>query len=234
MDSLTIEEIAENLEIIRNEVGRAAEKAGRKPSACRIMAVTKNHPVEYISMALACKQTLFGENRVQEAAAKYRDFIGTCELHLIGHLQRNKARVAADTFSCVQSIDKIETVRALDAALRALGRKAEVLIEVNTSGESSKFGVAGADECFALLDKVLEIEDVIFRGLMTVGPLSDEEKQIRKAFSSLKGLFEETRSRYGKTSCDVLSMGMSSDYRLAVEEGSTLVRIGTAIFGKRG
>ncbi len=197
------------------------------------MAVTKNFPRETVEEACAAGLSLFGENRVQEAEAKFIDFSLPCELHLIGHLQRNKARTASGLFSCVQSIDKPETAEALDARCRERGTVMDVLLELNTSGEAAKSGFHSRDELLAGMDRILTLAALRVRGLMTVGPLGGNEGDIRRAFSLLRSLFDEIRSGRGPQGFDTLSMGMSGDFEIAIEEGSTLVRIGTALFGQR-
>jgi PLP dependent protein len=222
-----------NLENIKSKIARACDKTGRNPLSCEILAVTKNHSRDDVLLAIENGMLLFGENRVQEAKEKYSMLRSECELHLIGHLQRNKAKDAAALFSCVQSIHKAETVETLHKECERLDKIMDVLIEYNTSGEASKFGIESNDEYWKLLDYLINLKYIRFRGLMTVGPLSSDESRIRTAFSFLKSLFDETRSKYKELSCDILSMGMSADFEIAVEEGSTLVRIGTALFGER-
>jgi len=195
------------------------------------MAVTKNQTREAVEEAYAAGIRVFGENRVFEASGKYKEFHEDAELHLIGHLQRNKAKPASGVFSWVQSLDKIETAAALNEARS--GGPVHVLIQVNTSGESTKGGVVTQDEVCRLADAVLAMKNLKLRGLMTIGPLTDEEALIRKSFSRLYGMHEKLKQRYPAEQIDTLSMGMSGDYELAVEEGSTLLRIGTALFGPR-
>jgi len=227
-------QIAENLEKVRSNVARAAERCGRDPAEVAILAVTKTHPRETVQAACEAGLRLFGENRVQEAEEKYRPGLAPLELHLIGHLQRNKATRAAALFSAVQSIDKLETAQALEAACAASGRSLEVLLEMNTSGEQTKFGFAGEDDLLAAVEPVLALPHLRLRGLMTVGPLTEDRAAVRAAFRRLARLFDQLRSRKLAAALEVLSMGMSGDYETAVEEGSTLLRLGTALFGARG
>jgi len=227
------ERIRENLAVLRDRVGEAALRAGRDPAAIRIQAVTKTFPRDVVEAVMAEGQALFGENRVAEAKDKFAALPGSWELHLIGHLQRNKARDAAAVFHWVQSIDKAETAQALDRACMEAGRTMEILLEVNVSGEESKSGVRSRDALEPLMDSVQGLSRLHVRGLMTVGPLTTEEARIRGAFRSLRSLFDTIRDRRGLPYFDTLSMGMSSDYPIAVEEGATLLRIGTALCGKR-
>ena len=215
----------------RERIARAAERSGRRAGEVTLMAVTKTLPIEYARAALAEGITVFGENRVQEAAEKWASVPDGAELHLIGHLQRNKARLAASTFSWVQSVDKAETARALSAACAAANRRCAVLLEVNTSGEGTKSGVGGREELAALLEATAGLPALDLRGLMTVGPLTEDAARIRRAFAELRSMAEEARRSV--PALEVLSMGMSGDYEIAVEEGSTLVRLGTALFGPR-
>jgi len=230
------EEIARNLVLARAALARAAKRSGRDPQSVAILAVTKTVPLAEVQAACAAGLRLFGENRVQEAEAMYgasRDGLPSVSLHLIGHLQRNKARKAAELFEAVDSIDKVETAQALEAACAAAGRTLEILLEMNTSGEATKFGFAREEELMAAVEPILVLPHLRLRGLMTVGPLSADQEQVRRAFRRLARLFEQLRSRYAGQPLDVLSMGMSADFETAVEEGSTQVRLGTALFGPR-
>ncbi|HEQ72078.1 MAG TPA: YggS family pyridoxal phosphate-dependent enzyme [Spirochaetia bacterium] len=224
--------LGENLLFIKENVDRSLSRAGRRDTI-HIMAVTKGHPREAWEAALDAGLTLFGENRVQEAEAKYGRGVPGGELHLIGHLQRNKARRAAELFACVQSIDKSETARELDRHASALGKTIPIFLEVNTSKEESKFGYADREALLRDLPEILGCAALRVAGLMTIGPLTDDEGAVRRAFSSLCGLFDELRTTQGLQSLTNLSMGMSHDYGIAIEEGATMIRIGTALFGKR-
>ena len=226
--------LASSLAAVQGRIDTAAQKAGRDASSIRLMAVTKGFPRETVEDARAAGLSLFGENRVQEAEQKYLDLPGTFELHLIGHLQRNKARPAAGLFACVQSIDKEETAAALEAQCAARGRTMDVLIELNTSGESSKSGFPARGEALAVCDAIARMAHLRVRGLMTVGPLSEDQRLIHASFAALRSLYEEIRSGDDFPYFDTLSMGMSGDFEAAIEEGATLVRIGSALFGQRG
>ncbi len=248
-EKLNLEKFRENLKGVRQRIAEAAARAGKSPESVRLMAVTKTFPQSHIEIAFQAGITLFGENRVQEALGKYPEVMegngdvttyrrsgphwGDLELHLVGHLQRNKAGKAARIFSCVQSIDKLETVQALDHYCLGCGRKMNILLEMNTSGEESKFGFRREDELLSTLEKVLELKGLRLCGLMTVGPFTGEEAKIRKAFAGLNRLFYRLKEKYPELELDTLSMGMSGDFEIAVEEGSTMVRVGTALFGPR-
>jgi PLP dependent protein len=222
------------LRVVQERIRNAARKAGRDPSEVRLMAVTKGFPKETVEQAMASGLTLLGENRVQEAELKYGEIPGGYELHLIGHLQRNKARTACGLFSCVQSIDKLETAAALESRLAERGKTLEILLELNTSGEASKSGYRSRDELLSSLDPLARLSHLRLRGLMTVGPLTQDEAAVRRSFASLRELFNQIREGGSLPEFDVLSMGMSGDFEIAIEEGATIVRIGTALFGRRG
>jgi len=226
-------EMVERVAEVRSRIAAAAARAGRRESDIRLLAVTKTFPRETVLSAAAAGLTLFGENRVQEAEEKFTDIGVPCELHLIGHLQRNKARIAAGLFSWVQSIDKAETAEALETRCAERGTTMNILLELNTSGEESKSGFRSRDELLGALDSVRSLSHLAVRGLMTVGPLTDDRNRVRHAFAELRTLFEEITARQGLSGFDTLSMGMSGDFELAIEEGSTLVRIGSALFGHR-
>ena len=202
------------------------------------MAVTKTHPPERIRDAYAAGLRLFGENRVQEfdgKAAALAD-LQAAEWHMIGHLQTNKAAKAVDLFAAVDSLDSLKLAEKLDAAARKLNRKLPVLIEVNIGGEAAKSGVAPkSPEWEALLQAAPRLEGLEFRGLITVPPFTDDPEGARPYFRSLRELRDAIAARRLPSGrMDVLSMGMSHDFEVAIEEGSTSVRVGTAIFGVRG
>lgn len=225
-------EIRNNIEIINNQLTAAAERAGRKADDISLMAVSKTKPLEDIQAAYEAGQRLFGENRIQEAAEKFSHLPPDAELHMIGHLQSNKAAVAAKCSSCVQSIDKISTAKELSKRAAAAGRNIDFLIEINTSGEESKSGYSGFDAVKRDLDAYLEFPNLKLRGLMTIAPFTADAGAVRESFRALNGYFR-TMNEEMELSLDVLSMGMSSDFEIAIEEGSTLIRVGTAIFGSR-
>jgi len=229
--------IAENIAAIRERIVAAARRAGRRPEEIGLMAVTKTHPPERIREAHAAGMRLFGENRVQEFAGKASALasLADAEWHMIGHLQTNKAGKAAELFRAVDSVDSVKLAEKLDAAARALDKKLSVLIEVNVGGESAKSGVApDSRELEELLRTAPRLEALQFRGLMTVPPFTDDPKGARPYFRKVRELRDAiARRRLPAVGMDVLSMGMSHDFEVAIEEGSTCVRVGTAIFGER-
>ncbi len=229
--------IAENLAQVRERVAAAMKRAGRSESQSDValMAVCKTFPAEAIREAYAAGQRLFGENRVQEfgeKAPKVADLAGL-EMHLIGHLQSNKANKAAELFQAVDSVDSLKLAERLNAAAEKLGKKLPVLIEVNVGGEEAKSGVgASVDEIGAILSGAPTLANLEFRGLMTVPPFTEDPEGARPYFRKLRELRDEVAKQHG-VRLDVLSMGMSHDFEVAIEEGSTCVRVGTAIFGVR-
>jgi hypothetical protein len=225
--------IASAAAAVQDRISRAAQRAGRDRSSIRLMAVTKGFPQQVVLDARAAGLSLFGENRVQEAEQKYLDLAAGLELHLIGHLQRNKARAASGLFACVQSIDKVETAEALDARCEERGRTMDILLELNTSGEPAKSGFLSRQALQEGLETIGKLPHLRVRGLMTVGPLSDDVRRVRGSFAALRSVFEEIREGGGLPFFDTLSMGMSGDFEIAIEEGATLVRVGTALFGNR-
>lgn len=235
MDLIPEEGFNSNLSAVKSRIIAAAERSGRDAKKVRIMAVTKTFPGSAVELAWGQGLRLFGENRVQEAADKYSGISGDVDLHLIGHLQRNKARLAAATFSCVQSIDKLETALALEKHLDSMSieKKLDILLEVNTSGEESKFGIHAKEELFTLVAQILKQTRLNIRGLMTVGPFTTDRDKIRRAFAWLADLYRQTGEHYPGLTPDILSMGMSGDFEIAVEEGSSMLRLGTALFGQR-
>ena len=225
-------QVRKNLEEVQERIEKAADRSGRRADEIRLMAVTKVKPRDMVEEAYQAGIRLFGENRVQEAEEKYRGFHGDAELHLIGHLQTNKVKKIVGLASCVQSIDKLKTAREIEKRFEEVG-PLDVYLEFNTSGEESKSGYLSKERMFEDIDAMLDMENLQIRGLMTIGPLTDDDAEIRRAFSFLRELFEETKGRYPQIPLEELSMGMTSDYEAAIEEGSTMVRIGSALFGAR-
>ncbi len=224
--------IAANLERVRAELAAACARAGRFPHEVQLMAVSKTHPVAAIREAYAAGQRLFGENRIQEMQGKAAEFteLPRLDMHLIGPLQNNKTAKAAELFSAVDTLDSAKTATRLDAAASALGRVLPVLIEVKLSTEESKHGVA-PEALGELLEAIAPLPHLKLSGLMTVPPLDASGELARPYFRRLRALREEHCLRFPNLT--ELSMGMSGDFEVAIEEGSTMVRVGTAIFGRR-
>jgi pyridoxal phosphate enzyme (YggS family) len=229
--------IADNLARVHQRMADAACRAGRRPEEVALMAVTKTFPPEIICDAYAAGQRLFGENRVQEFAEKapaLTDLSGI-EFHLIGHLQSNKAAKAAQIFAGIDSVDSLHLAEKLNAAAEKTGKRLPVLIEINVGEEAAKSGTApDSPELEALLGAAARLEHLEFRGLMSIPPFTEDPQAARPYFRSLRELRDQTASRkLPAVGMDVLSMGMSHDFEIAIEEGSTCVRVGTAIFGPR-
>jgi PLP dependent protein len=223
--------IRENYAKISERVRASAITCGRDPSTIRIVAVSKTFPASDIHEAISQGITLFGENRVQEAKEKAGILTGTYELHLVGHLQSNKAKDAVRLFSLIHSIDRIETAEKVNREAAAIGKVQKILIQVNTSGESTKFGI-DPDETESFYKTINNLQNLRPTGLMTIGPLTDNVEKVREAFSRLASLKDALNINAG-ADLHELSMGMSGDFEIAVQEGATLVRVGSAIFGKR-
>jgi pyridoxal phosphate enzyme (YggS family) len=223
--------IAQNLERIRNQIADACAQAHRDPATVALMAVSKTHPAEAILETHAAGQRLFGENRVQEFAAK-REALGSIDLamHLIGPLQSNKTKPAAELFTAIDSVDSLRIAERLNTAAAALGRRLPILIEVKLSHEESKHGLP-PEELPAFLAATAQLDSLDLRGLMTVPPYFDDAEYTRPFFARLRQLRDDNQHTY--PTLTELSMGMSHDFPIAIAEGSTCVRIGTAIFGSR-
>jgi len=229
--------ISENIDAIRRRIASATHRTGRSPEDIALMAVSKTQPPERIREAYYVGQRLFGENRVQEFAEKAGALLGlnAAEWHMIGHLQTNKAAKTAELFDTVDSVDSLKLAEKLDTAARTLGRKLDILIEINVGGETAKSGVTPDSPALGeLLMAAPRLEALVFRGLMTVPPFTDDPQGARPYFRKLRELRDTIAARrLPAISMDELSMGMSHDFEVAIEEGSTCVRVGTAIFGER-
>jgi PLP dependent protein len=229
--------IAANIASIQKRIAETARRAGRDPKGIALMAVTKTQPPDRIREAYAAGLRLFGENRVQEFTGKAGPLadLREAEWHMIGHLQTNKANKTAELFAAVDSVDSVKLAEKLDAAAHALGKQLSILIEVNVGGESAKTGLApDSRELEDLLLAAPRLEALALRGLMTVPPFTDDPQDARPYFRKLRELRDAIAARkLARVSMDVLSMGMSHDFEVAIEEGSTCVRVGTAIFGER-
>ncbi|HMQ31216.1 MAG TPA: YggS family pyridoxal phosphate-dependent enzyme [Chloroflexaceae bacterium] len=236
--------VAERLARVRERIAMAAARAGRNPAAITLVAVTKTHPPALIAEAVAAGATDLGENRVQEAAAKIPALAGALSprWHLIGHLQRNKARPAAELFDLIHSVDSLRLAEAL-ARHAAPDRRLPVLLQVNVSGEASKEGFdlpggpanrAGLDALLPAVEGILALPGLEVRGLMTIAPIGPTPEAARPTFAALRELRDELARRYASALWGELSMGMTDDFEAAIAEGATIVRVGRAIFGERG
>lgn len=223
--------IAENLERVHVQIADAAAKSGRAGDDVELVAVTKTHPAELVREAIEAGQLLFGENKVQEARAKIPELPSSVRWHFIGHLQKNKIRHVLPLFELIHSVDSLELATAVNRMADEDGHRPRVLLEVNVSGEGSKFGFQ-PDKLRSEIEQLLGLDRVQIEGLMTIPPFAPEAEASRKFFVALRELRDELERSTG-AKLPHLSMGMSEDYSVAIEEGATLVRVGTAIFGKR-
>jgi pyridoxal phosphate enzyme (YggS family) len=229
-----VKSIRRNVEYVLEEVARAAQAAGRSPGEVRLVGVSKFHPLEVMRAAEDTGIFAFGESRIQEAREKWHAWEGEKKLpwHLIGHLQRNKVKVALEIFDCIHSLDSLRLARELERHASESSQKISVLLEVNLSGEEAKYGFAPGEISGAVELLLRECPSLALEGLMTMAPYEASESQARKIFRGLYDL-RERLNRMFSLSLKELSMGMSDDYPWAVMEGSTLVRVGTALFGNR-
>jgi pyridoxal phosphate enzyme (YggS family) len=229
--------IAQNLVQVRERINAAARRAGRRSEDIALMAVSKMFPAERIREAYDAGLRLFGESRVQELGGKIDSLsdLPAVEWHLIGHLQTNKAAKAVELFASVDSVDSLRLAQKLDASARQVSKKIGVLIEINIGGEAAKSGLApGSRELEELLLGAHGLEYLEFRGLMAVPPFTDDPQEARPYFRRLRELRDQIAARrLSGVDVGILSMGMSHDFEVAIEEGSNCVRVGTAIFGER-
>jgi PLP dependent protein len=223
--------IAENLERVRAVISQAEKASGRASGTVELVAVSKTHPPEVIQQAVAAGQFVFGESRVQEAKAKIPELPSKVRWHMIGHLQRNKVRIALGLFEMIHGVDSVELLGEIQSSAGQFGVFPKVLLQVNVAGESSKFGFSPGG-LLSQLEAILKVNRVEILGLMTIPPLAPDPEASRKYFVRLRELRDRVEKEY-QIPLPHLSMGMSGDYRVAVEEGATLVRVGTAIFGDR-
>jgi hypothetical protein len=220
------------VEVLQN-IDRAAQRSGRTAKDIRLVAVTKTIPGAIVLQALAAGITDIGENRVQEAKAKYSLIGSQAKWHLIGHLQTNKVKTALEIFNLIHSVDSLDLAKEIDRKSEVLKKKANILIQVNTSFEKSKFGCE-PDRTPELVEEVASMKNIQIHGLMTIGAFLPNPEQVRPSFAYLRELRDKIKEQsFPGVSMEILSMGMSNDYRVAIEEGSNMIRVGTAIFGAR-
>jgi PLP dependent protein len=226
--------ILSNLQTIRLQIQETASKCGRDPAAIRLVAVSKKCPVSSLHEAMQADQFLFGENYIQEAVQKKEATGDVALFHFIGHLQSNKVRPAAHTFQMIETIDRFKLAAALDKELKLQGKTMDILVQVNIGREPQKSGVLPEDT-EKLFTQIIPLSNLRIQGLMTIPPFVEDPEQTRPYFRALRLLAEKMQEKkyfFDNTHVE-LSMGMSSDYTIAIEEGATLVRVGTAIFGNR-
>lgn len=230
---ITEEQLAENITQVRTAMAQAAERAGRDPEDVTLVAVSKTMPIELVQMAYNLGVTNFGENRVQEALPKVEAFHPPeVRWHMIGHVQSNKAKKVAGPFALVHSVDNLRLAELLNRYASEQGLVLPVLMQVNMSGEASKEGVS-PEEALELARRVVELPALRVEGLMTIAPIVEHPEDARPVFRQLRLLREHLLDEVPQSEWQHLSMGMTDDYRVAIEEGATIVRIGRAIFGER-
>jgi pyridoxal phosphate enzyme (YggS family) len=225
--------LAENISYVRATIEQAARSVGRDPADIVLIAVSKTKPLALVKIAYDLGITNFGENRVQEALLKIAEFhpSNLC-WHMIGHLQSNKVNKVVGAFDTVQSVDSLYLAEALNRSAASLNQRLPVLLEVNVAAESSKAGMPLA-EVPALAQQIVTLSYLDVQGLMTVAPLVDDPEQVRPVFRTLRDLREQLRAQIPQSSWQHLSMGMTDDYTIAIQEGATIIRVGRAIFGER-
>lgn len=225
--------IRENFLQVQNRIAAAAERAGRPPSSVRVVAVSKTKPVGLILEAIEAGVTDIGENRVQEAESKYDQIERPVKWHLVGHLQTNKVKSALRMFNLIHSVDSLRLLAEIDRRSAQLNRQTEVLIQANTSAEPSKYGIE-PDRALDFVESALDYSHVRIKGLMTIGAFLPDPEEVRPSFVLLRQLKEKIMAQqFPGIDLEYLSMGMTNDFEVAIEEGANLVRIGTAIFGAR-
>ncbi|TVQ19742.1 MAG: YggS family pyridoxal phosphate-dependent enzyme [Spirochaetaceae bacterium] len=230
--------LLERIRTVTDAIREATARAGRPDGSVKLLSVTKSHPADTVRDALDHGLTVLGENRVQEAIAKFEPIRAELpgpayELHLIGHLQSNKAAKVPGLFDWVQSVDSIALAQALSRRCDQAGVTIDLLLQFNSSGEQTKSGYADPDALVDDAAAIASLASLRLRGIMTIGPFTDDVRLITDAFARTRALFERVATALPDECIDTLSMGMSDDYRIAIGEGSTLVRIGSALFGAR-
>lgn len=230
---MSVPSIKENLDEIRNLIEKATSRSGRASSDVVLMAVSKTKPLELIQEAYDAGQRLFGENRISEAADKFAKIPDDADLHLIGHLQSNKIKIAVPAFDCVESVDSFELAQKLASNCEKNGKVMRVLLQLKTAEEGGKTGFSSETEIIEAAGWLREQRSLKVEGLMTIAPFTSDEIEVRTAFARCRNLQEKLMSLYRDQDYSCLSMGMSSDFEWAIQEGSTLIRVGTAIFGGR-
>ena len=225
--------VVENLAKVEKKICAACERAGRKREEVTLIAVSKTKPVSMIEELLPGGTRDFGENKVQELCDKYEQLPKDIRWHLIGHLQRNKVKYVVDKACLIHSVDSLRLAEAISAEGQKKGITVPVLIEVNVAGEETKFGVK-PEEAEGLIREIAKLPSISVRGLMTIAPYVENPEDNRVHFASLKKLCVKKKNKnIDNVSMDILSMGMTGDYEVAIEEGATMVRVGTGIFGER-
>lgn len=225
-------ELQRNIEEVRERIGKAVQKTGRRPEEVTLVLVTKTIAPNVIQEAFEAGFRDFGENRVQELLSKKPVLPKECRWHLIGHLQTNKVKSILGEVVSIQSLDRLALAEEVQKQAEKKNLQVGALVQVNTSGEATKSGFT-PEEVESALEKIKSFDRIQVRGFMTIGPFTKEEQPIRECFQKLRSLRERLKARFSDMDLKDLSMGMSSDFEMAIEEGATIVRIGTAVFGER-
>ena len=226
--------IRENVQFVRNKIAEACRRSGRESEEIELVAITKTVDVEQINEAIEAGIRVVGENRVQEAWRKFQEVGEKAHWHMVGHLQTNKVKRVLQFADMIHSVDSVYLAREIQTQAKKLDRTIEILIQVNTSGEESKFGLE-PEATIGAIEEVSTLPNLKIKGLMTIGAFLPNPEDVRPCFKLLNDLKDRVNEG-GITSVEIgiLSMGMTNDYEIAIEEGSTMVRVGTAIFGERG
>lgn len=225
--------IAEHLQDVQKEIQKACERSRRNPGDVTLIAVSKTKPIALIQEAIDAGQVIFGENKVQELCSKYKTLPEHLQWHMIGHLQRNKVKYIADKVALIHSVDSLRLAQTIDQEGQKIHRIIPILIEVNVAQEESKFGVS-VEDTLPLIQEISQLPYVQIRGLMTIAPYVENPEENRPVFCKLRQLSVDIKEKnMNNVYMDILSMGMTNDYQVAVEEGATMVRVGTGIFGER-
>ena len=226
-------DVSENLQRVREQMAQSAERSGRSADAVTLITVSKTWPAEVVQKVVDVGANVLGENRVQEAEGKVGGVQGDVSWHLIGHLQRNKVKSALELFDVIHSVDSLRLAREIGKRAVQAGMRARVLVQVNTSGEGSKFGVE-PDEAMDVVGQMAEMDGLGIEGVMTIGAFEPDPEAVRPEFVQLRELRDRIAAAYlPGVSMAELSMGMTNDFEVAIEEGATMVRVGAAIFGAR-
>ena len=223
----------ENLKEVEENIQKACEKSGRNRSEVTLIAVSKTKPVEMLQEVYDAGMRHFGENKVQELTAKYEVLPNDIKWHMIGHLQRNKVKYIVDKAALIHSVDSYRLAQEIDIQAQKKNLVVPILIEVNIAEEDTKFGIR-KDQVLQLIEEISELKHVSIKGLMTIAPFVENPEENRQYFREIRQLSVDiAKKNIDNVSMDVLSMGMTGDYMVAIEEGATMVRVGTGIFGKR-
>ncbi len=225
--------LKDRVEELYERVEAAAARCGRSAEEIAVVAVSKTVAAERVREAYDCGLRVFGESRVQEAVEKAPELPKDIEWQFIGHLQSNKVKFLPQFADWVQSVDRVEIAEKLARRYHELGRTVQVLLELNTSGEDSKHGFGSPQEALDAASQIAALDGVALRGAMTIGPFTDDESEIRAAFAVLRRFFEQLQTKLPDARLDTLSMGMSNDFEYAIEEGATMIRPGSVLFGPR-